>query len=113
ATRRDRPDLARWRLAPADRLRRVARPVPVPRPRASPRPAHRGPSDEGDRGMNIPRGIYRFLYDVIIGDDWKIAATVITAVTIGLLLLGAGLPTTAVMITTAGLVGAAFTIALP
>jgi hypothetical protein len=62
--------------------------------------------------MNILRGIYRFLYDFIIGDDWKIAAAVITALSIGLLLLAAGLPTTAAVITTAGLVGAAFTIAL-
>jgi hypothetical protein len=62
--------------------------------------------------VNILRGIYRFLYDFIIGDDWKIAAAVITALTIGLLLLAAGLPTTATVITTAALVATAFTIAM-
>jgi nitrate/nitrite transporter NarK len=62
--------------------------------------------------VNILRGIYRFLYDFIIGDDWKIAVAVITALTIGLLLLAVGLPTTATVIITAGLVGAAFTIAM-
>jgi TRAP-type uncharacterized transport system fused permease subunit len=62
--------------------------------------------------VNILRGIYRFLYDFIIGDDWKIAAAVVTALAIGLLLLAVGLPTTATVIITAVLVGAAFTIAM-
>jgi len=36
--------------------------------------------------MNIVRGIGRFWYDFIVGDDWKIAAAVVTALAIGALI---------------------------
>jgi hypothetical protein len=62
--------------------------------------------------VSITRGIFRFLYDFIIGDDWKIAAGVVTALVVGIILLHSGLPTSAVVAITATLVAAAFTIAL-
>jgi hypothetical protein len=62
--------------------------------------------------MTVVRGIYQFLYDFIIGDDWKIAAAVVTALLLGLILLAAGLPTAVGIIVTAVLIGAAFTAAL-
>ena len=62
--------------------------------------------------MTILRGIYRFLYDFIIGDDWKVAAAVVAALGSGLILLLAGVPAAAVAVLTGVLLGAAFTIAL-
>jgi hypothetical protein len=54
----------------------------------------------------------RFVYDFVIGDDWKIAAAVLGALAVGLGLLAAGLSAGAAVLTTATLVGAGFTIAL-
>lgn len=62
--------------------------------------------------MRLLRGIYRFSYDFVIGDDWKVAAGVVTAVAIGLILLAAGVPRPAVLALTATLVAFAFTLAL-
>jgi hypothetical protein len=62
--------------------------------------------------MTLLRGIGRFVYDFIIGDDWKIAAAVVSALLAGLLLLVAGVPPTVTMLVTAGLVATAFTTAM-
>jgi hypothetical protein len=58
------------------------------------------------------RAVGRFLYDFVIGDDWKIAAAVLTALVLGALLLVAGAPDTVVVLATAGLLAAAFTAAM-
>jgi hypothetical protein len=62
--------------------------------------------------MTVLRGIFRFLYDFIIGDDWKIAAAVIFALTIGLALLALGISPAATVILTAIAVAVAFTAAI-
>jgi hypothetical protein len=62
--------------------------------------------------VNVLKGIGRFAYDFVIGDDWKIAAAVVTALALGALMLVAGLPNTVVALGTAGLIAAAFTAAM-
>lgn len=62
--------------------------------------------------MSVLRAVGRFAYDFVIGDDWKIAASVGTALAAGTLLLAAGLPAGAAVLLTAGLVAAAFTVAM-
>jgi hypothetical protein len=62
--------------------------------------------------MTVLRGIGRFVYDFVIGDDWKIAAGVVGALLVGALLLVADVPPEVVALVTAGLVGAAFTAAM-
>lgn len=62
--------------------------------------------------MRVLRGIGRFVYDFVIGDDWKIAAAVVCALLAGLLLLVAGVPPTVTVLATAALVGAAFATAI-
>ena len=62
--------------------------------------------------MTLLRGIGRFVYDFIIGDDWKIAAAVVSALLAGLLLLAVGVRPTVTVLVTAGLVATAFTIAM-
>ncbi|OLE23930.1 MAG: hypothetical protein AUG44_20720 [Actinobacteria bacterium 13_1_20CM_3_71_11] len=62
--------------------------------------------------MRLLRGIGRFAYDFVIGDDWKIAAAVVGALLIGILLLVAGLPPAVTAVVTAGLLGTAFTVAM-
>jgi hypothetical protein len=62
--------------------------------------------------MRLIRGVYRFLYDFIIGDDWKIAAGVVIALAFGLTLLTAGLAPAAAMLLTVAGVAAAFVTAL-
>lgn len=49
--------------------------------------------------MKYIKGIFTFLYDFIIGDDWKIAAAVLAAlvVTLGLALAGAPIGVTALL----------------
>lgn len=54
----------------------------------------------------------RFWYDFIVGDDWKIAASVVTALAITLGLSKAGLPDAAVTVIGGVLVLAAFTVSL-
>jgi serine acetyltransferase len=58
------------------------------------------------------RVVYRFLYDIIIGDDWKVAAAVVVSLSVGVILLHAGVPATVVAVSTAILIAAAFAIAL-
>jgi hypothetical protein len=62
--------------------------------------------------MNILRGIYRFAYDFVIGDDWKIAAAVVTALVVGFGMLVAGVAVPAVVLATAVLLAVAFTAAM-
>jgi hypothetical protein len=62
--------------------------------------------------MTVLRGIGRFVYDFVIGDDWKIAAGVVGALLVGALLLVADVPPEVVALVTAGLVAAAFTAAM-
>jgi hypothetical protein len=62
--------------------------------------------------MSILRGIGRFVYDFIIGDDWKIAAAVVIALAAGLGLLTAGLPVEISAVATAILIGTAFVVAV-
>ena len=59
--------------------------------------------------MRVLRGIGRFVYDFVIGDDWKIATGVVGALLVGALLLVANVPAGVTAVVTAGLVGAAFT----
>ena len=62
--------------------------------------------------MNALRAVLRFLYDFVIGDDWKIAAGVVCSLSVGAILLAAGAGTTVVAIATAVVVAASFTTAL-
>ncbi len=62
--------------------------------------------------MNALRFVFRFLYDLIIGDDWKVAAGVVVSLTVGGILLHIGVPPTLVVVSTAVLMAAAFSIAL-
>ncbi len=62
--------------------------------------------------MTVLRGVGRFVYDFVIGDDWKIAAGVVGALLVGALLLVADVPPEVTALVTAGLVGAAFTAAM-
>jgi hypothetical protein len=62
--------------------------------------------------MTVLRGIGRFVYDFVIGDDWKIAAGVVGALLVGALLLVADVRPEVTALVTAGLFGAAFTTAM-
>jgi hypothetical protein len=62
--------------------------------------------------MTLLRGVGRFVYDFVIGDDWKIAAAVVCALLAGVLLAVAGAPSTVTVLGTAGLIGAAFATAM-
>jgi phosphopantothenate synthetase len=62
--------------------------------------------------MSLVRGIGRFCYDFVIGDDWKIAAAVVLAVLAGAVLLLSGTPIAVVAVATAGLIGGAFVAAV-
>lgn len=62
--------------------------------------------------MRVLRGVGRFVYDFVIGDDWKIAAGVIGALLVGALLLVADVPSEVTAVVTAGLIGVAFTAAM-
>jgi len=44
------------------------------------------------RIWNAVVGFFRFWYDFIIGDDWRVAAAVVVALVLTALLLKAGLP---------------------
>jgi hypothetical protein len=58
--------------------------------------------------MTLLYGLDRFVYDFIVGDDWKIATAVLSTRLIGALLLTLGVPASV----TAGLLAAAFTTAM-
>jgi hypothetical protein len=62
--------------------------------------------------MTVLRGVGRFVYDFVIGDDWKIAAGVVGALLVGALLLIADVPPEVTALVTAGLLGTAFTAAM-
>ena len=62
--------------------------------------------------MRFRRAVGRFGYDFIIGDDWKIAAAVVTALLAGVVLLAWGVPATVTVLVTAGLVVLGFTTAM-
>jgi hypothetical protein len=62
--------------------------------------------------MTLLRGIGRFLYDFIIGDDWKIAAAVVIALLAGVFMSLVGVPGTVTALITAGLLATTFTAAL-
>jgi len=62
--------------------------------------------------VTLLRGVGRFVYDFVIGDDWKIAAAVVCALLVGVLLTVAGAPAVVTVLGTAGLIGAAFTAAM-
>ncbi|GAA1868577.1 hypothetical protein [Asanoa iriomotensis] len=62
--------------------------------------------------MNLVRGVYRFGYDFIVGDDWKIAVAALLSLAIGLTLIGTDvLPGYAVALTGA-LIAVSFAVAL-
>jgi hypothetical protein len=58
--------------------------------------------------MTLLRGVGRFVYDFVIGDDWKIAAAVVCALLVGVLLAVVGAPSAVTVLGTAGLIGAGF-----
>jgi len=58
------------------------------------------------------RAVGRFFRDLIIGDDWRIAACTVVALAGGAVLVLAGAPDTAVAIGTAGMIGAGFVLAM-
>ncbi|MET7422079.1 hypothetical protein [Dactylosporangium sp. NPDC005555] len=62
--------------------------------------------------MTVVRGVLRFLYDFVIGDDWKVAAAVVSALGIGLALLALGAPPAITVVLTGVAVAAAFTAAV-
>ena len=62
--------------------------------------------------MRVLRGVGRFAYDFVIGDDWRIAAAVVSALLVGALLLVADVPPGVTAVVTALLLGTAFTAAM-
>jgi hypothetical protein len=62
--------------------------------------------------MRFLRAVGRFGYDFVIGDDWKIAAVVVTALLAGVVLLALGVPATVTVLVTAGLLALGFTAAM-
>jgi len=62
--------------------------------------------------VRIIRGILRFWYDFIIGDDWKIAAAVVVALAAAVGLVAAGLPDSVAAPLAGMLIAAAFLTAL-
>lgn len=64
--------------------------------------------------MKFLRGFYDFWYDFLIGDDWKIAAAVVTVLGIGAVAVAAGAAGHATLLTPllAAGVAVAFTVAL-
>ncbi|GEM_PF-1380335 len=62
--------------------------------------------------VGILRSIARFCYDFVIGDDWKIAAAVVTGLGGGLILLAVGAPIPLAMAATAAVLAATFAAAL-
>ncbi|HTF12466.1 MAG TPA: hypothetical protein VK659_30280 [Asanoa sp.] len=62
--------------------------------------------------MNVLRGVYRFAYDFIIGDDWKIAVAALVSLAIGLAVIGADVLPGIAVATTAALIALSFGVAL-
>jgi hypothetical protein len=51
--------------------------------------------------MKVLRGVGRFCYDFVIGDDWKIATVVVVSVVLATLLVTLNAPSTAIAVVTA------------
>jgi hypothetical protein len=62
--------------------------------------------------MNLLRAVGRFLYDFLIGDDWRILAGVLASLLVGRLLLATSLPATIVALLTGALLVASFVLNL-
>jgi len=63
--------------------------------------------------MKFVRGFFQFWYDFIIGDDWKIAAAVVTVLIAGALAVLAGAGDSALLPPLLAIgIGAAFTVSL-
>jgi hypothetical protein len=63
--------------------------------------------------MKFVRGFFQFWYDFVIGDDWKIAAAVVTVLIAGALAVLAGAGDSALLAPLLAVgVGAAFTVSL-
>jgi hypothetical protein len=63
--------------------------------------------------MSVVRGIGKFWYDFIVGDDWKIAACVVVALTTAALLVANdALGKTGLVLVSAGAIVLAFVVSL-
>jgi hypothetical protein len=62
--------------------------------------------------MRILRGVGRFLFDFVVGDDWRVAVGVVAALLIGGVLIIGGAPVAAGVIVTPLLIGAGFTVTM-
>jgi hypothetical protein len=64
--------------------------------------------------MNIVKGIGQFWYDFVIGDDWKVAAAVVTVLSLGAILTAAeiGVDGPLLVPLLAGGIAVAFTLSL-
>ncbi|GIF51751.1 hypothetical protein DFJ67_6059 [Asanoa ferruginea] len=62
--------------------------------------------------MNVLRGVYRFIYDFIIGDDWKIALAALLSLAAGLAVISTGVFIGIAVPLTAVVIAVAFGIAL-
>ncbi|GIH19434.1 hypothetical protein Raf01_76060 [Rugosimonospora africana] len=58
------------------------------------------------------RGLGRFLFDFVVGDEWRIAVGVVAALLIGWVWLAAGAPVAAGVVVTALLMGSGFTVTM-
>jgi hypothetical protein len=58
--------------------------------------------------MTLLRGLGRFLYGLIIGDDWRITASVVASLVLGFLLLRTALPSAVVAVLIAVMLGGSF-----
>jgi hypothetical protein len=62
--------------------------------------------------MSAIRAVGRFLYDFVVGDDWKIAAGVVASMAASAVLLAVGVAGSVVAIVGTALVAATFSAAL-
>jgi hypothetical protein len=62
--------------------------------------------------MRALRGVGRFLFDFVVGDDWRVAVGVVAALVIGGVLIIGGVPVAAGVIVTSLLMGAGFTVTM-
>lgn len=62
--------------------------------------------------MKVFRAVGRFCYDLVIGDDWKIAACTVGALAGGAILVLTGVPDAVVAFSTAALIAAGFVLAM-
>ena len=58
--------------------------------------------------MTYLRGLGRFLYGLVIGDDWRITASVVASLVVGFLLLYTALPPALVAVLIAIMFGGSF-----